>query len=155
MKRKRIYSMMTVIFFCGLMAVTAINAGQVSAKASAIVISTSDGSKYEYSYDELKQSAVSNFMGDASGGALYNHFMKNKTAIEAYFDDSRNVYVPNKAIQSEALDKLMNSLTFDFVSYMENSSTPTETLSTSKFINDSGTVIEVDSLTGFGLDNVY
>lgn len=155
MKRKKIYFIMTFVFFCGFMAFTAINAGQVSAKASSIVISTSDGSKYEYNYAELKQSAASSAMGDDQGAALYNHFMKNKTGIEAYFDDSRNVYVPNKAIQSEVLDKVMNGITFDFVSYMENSSTPTETLSTSKFINESGMVIEVDSLTGFGLDNVY
>lgn len=155
MKRKGFYSIIAVMFFCGFMAFTVFNAGQVSAKASSIIITTSDGSKYEYNYDELKQSAMDNYLGDTAGGALYNHFMQNKTGIEAYFDDSRNVYVPNSAIQDEVLSKILKHLNFDFVSFMENSSTPTETLSTSKFKNESGTVVEVDSVTGFDLENAY
>lgn len=154
MKRKGFYSIIAVMFFCGFMAFSIFNAGQVSAKASAIIVITSDGSKYEYDYNELKQSAISNAMGDTVGGALYNHFMKNKISLEAYFDDTRNVYVPNSAIQSEVLSKVLNNLTFDFASFMENSSTPTETLSTSKFKNESGVVVQVGSLTGFDLDNI-
>ncbi|NMM65066.1 hypothetical protein HBE96_21005 [Clostridium sp. P21] len=156
MKEKKVYFLTTMLFLCGFMIFSVINAGQVSAKASAIVIATSDGSKYEYNYDELKQSAASYYMGDTVEGALYSHFMNNKTSIEAYFDNSRNVYVPNSAIQSEALSKMMNNLNFDFVSFMENPSTPTETLSTLKLKNNSGTVQPVDSTSdeNFDLDGI-
>jgi hypothetical protein len=154
MKEKKFYFIITVLFFCSFMTFTVINAEQASAKVASIVVVTTDGSNYEYNYDELKQSAVSNALGDTSGAALYQHFLKNNAGIKDFYDDSRNVYVSNSVVTSEAVSKKLSGLSFDINSYIENQSTPTETVTTSKFKNVSGTVVSVDSGTGFDLDNI-
>lgn len=118
----------------------------VQAKASAIVTLTSEGSYYEYNFDDLKSSAVAAYLGDTVNGALYEHFLQNKSSIYAYYDDSRNVYVSSDVISQKAVNDTLNKLSFDFKSYIENSSTPSITATTKKVKNNSGT-ITVDGVT--------
>lgn len=153
MRRKSFYFMITSIFFCGFMMFSALNAGQVSAKVASISIVTADGSNYEYNYDELKQSAVSNALGDTAGAALYQHFLKNKVSIKNFYDDSRNVYVPYSAVVNEAISEKLKGVIFYIDSFVENQSTPTESAVTTKFTSSAGTVVQVDSY-GFDLYNI-
>lgn len=153
--RKRFYVMATALCFCALMVFSAVNSKEVFAKVTAIVVTTADGSNYEYNYEELKQSAVSDALGNTEGAVLYQHFMKNNAGIKDFYDDSRNVYVPGAVAANEAVSKMLKGLPFDINSYVEDSSTPTESVTTVKFTTSSGkvVVVEVDSDT-FGLENI-
>lgn len=110
------------------------------AKASAIIVATKDGSTYEYSYTDLKTSAVASITGDTANAALYNHFLLNKTSITAYFDDVRNVYVPMSAVSAKATEAVLSGTTFDFKGFMESSTTPTTTITPTKVQNNNGVI---------------
>lgn len=109
------------------------------AKASAIVVATQDGS-YEYSYADLKTSAVASITGDTTNAALYNHFLANKTSITAYFDDVRNVYVPMSAVSAKATECVLSGTTFDFKGFMESSTTATTAITPTKVQNNNGVI---------------
>jgi hypothetical protein len=124
----------------------------VQAKASAIVILTNEGSYYEYNYDDLKSSAVASKLGDTVNGALYNHFSQNETSINAYYDDSRNVYVSASVIYEQAVSSALSKTTFDFKTYIENSSTPSTTVTTKKIKNNAGTITVDGNVDTSGFD---
>lgn len=110
------------------------------AKASAIIVATQDGSTYEYSYADLKTSAVASITGDTTNAALYNHFLANKTSITAYFDDVRNVYVPMSAVSAKATECVLSGTTFDFKGFMESSTTATTAITPTKVQNNNGVI---------------
>jgi hypothetical protein len=125
------------------------------AKASALVVLAKDGTYYEYNYADLKASAVSALLGDTVNGALYQSFVQNDSSLEAFYDDTRNVYVPATAVDSQATSAILSNQTFNLDSYLENSSTPSITITTTKLQNNSGVVSPVTtSTTSSGFDVV-
>ncbi|MBV7272653.1 hypothetical protein I6U48_06935 [Clostridium sp. PL3] len=110
------------------------------AKCSSIVILTSSGSYYEYSFADLKTSAAAYVLGDTVNGALYQHFAANRASINAYHDDARNVYVAASTVNTKAATTAAYGGTFDFNSYLENSSTPSTTVTAKQVKNNSGTI---------------
>lgn len=110
------------------------------AKASSIVVLTKDNSYYEYNYADLKASAVSKALGNTANAALYEHFLLNKTSIQAFFDDLRNVYVSSSVVNQQAVTSKLSGTTFNFNSYLEDSTTPSTTVTATKVQNNSGTI---------------
>jgi len=129
----------------------------VHAKASSIVVLAKDNSYYEYNYADLKASAVSQALGDTTNAALYQHFLLNKTSIQSFFDDLRNVYVSSSLVNQEAVNSKLNNTTFNFNSYLENSATPSTTVTTTKVQNNSGTITPAgvtDTTTDFDVISI-
>jgi hypothetical protein len=125
------------------------------AKASALVVLAKDGTYYEYNYADLKASAVAALLGDTVNGALYQSFVQNDSSLEAFYDDTRNVYVPATAVDSQATSAILSNQTFNLDSYLESSSTPSITITTIKLQNNSGVVSPVTtSTTSSGFDVV-
>lgn len=129
-KNKKILAVLSTAAISGLMAVS-VNS-TVFAKASTIAVNSKDGKVYEYQYDALKTSAVSQINAGSTdpGAKLYNDFLQRKTTIRAFYDDVRKSYVDFDTISKEAATKIANGASFDFKSFMESTTTPTTSITT-------------------------
>lgn len=129
-KNKKILSMLSTTAIAGLM-IAAVNS-TAFAKATSIAVTSNDGKIYEYQYDPLKASAVSQILKGSSdlNAKLYNDFLQRKTAIRAYYDDTKKSYVEFDTISKEAVAAVTNGTSFTLDSFIEAASTPTVPLTT-------------------------
>ena len=90
-KNKKILTVLSTTAIAGLM-IAAVNS-TAFAKATTIAVNSNDGKIYEYQYDELKASAVSQITKGSTdpGAKLYNDFLQRKTSIRGYYDDVKKV----------------------------------------------------------------
>lgn len=131
-KNKKILAVLSTAAITGLM-VTAVNS-TTFAKTTAIAVNSSDGKVYEYQYDALKASAVSQLSNESSNSdaKLYNDFLQRKTNVKAYYDDVNKSYIDFDTISKEVLNSVEKGILFNLDSFTESSNTPTTTLTSNK-----------------------
>jgi hypothetical protein len=115
----------------------------VFAKASAIEVNGKDGKIYQYDYSTLKTSAVAYALNGAnnSGAKLYYDFLTRKSSIKAFYDDVRKAFVDFNTVAKEAVNAEISSKSFDLNGFMDDTSTPTITISPIQVsTDDSGNV---------------
>lgn len=125
---KKPLAVLSMTAVAGLLAVAVTT--PVSAAASAIAVNGTDAKLYEYSYADLKASAVAAVTNDTTGAKLYNDFLSRKASIKAYYDDVQKSYVDFSVVSAAAADAVVNQKTFNFNTFLQTATT--ETLTTVK-----------------------
>ncbi|AKN31886.1 hypothetical protein Ccar_13860 [Clostridium carboxidivorans P7] len=128
---KKIFSVLSQTVITGLI-VVAVGTTVVKAKPVAISIDAEDNKTYEYQYQALRDSALAEVLNgkDDPQSKLYIDFVKRKKSIKAYYDDVRKAYISADIISEAAIKAVTGDTPFDFIAYLENSSTPITTLAT-------------------------
>jgi ribosomal protein S8E len=142
-KNKRLLSVLSKTAVLGLI-LTAVSS-PVLAKPSAIDINAKDGKVYEYQLQNLKDSAVAEILNGTSdsGAKLYNDFVQRKVSTKAYYDDVRKAYIDFDLISKTAIDAALSggTKTFDFKTFMEDTTNATTTVTANKVvIDDNGNI---------------
>ncbi|WP_237737333.1 cell surface protein [Clostridium carboxidivorans] len=120
------------------MLISAVNS-TAFAKTTAIAVNGTDGKVYEYQYDALKASAISLELNglDDSHSKLYTDFLKRKTTVKAYYDDTKKSYIEFDTISKEALNCVEKGISFNLNSFTESANTPAIKLTTNTVSTDS------------------
>lgn len=146
-KNKKILAVLSTAAVTGLL-ISAINS-TAFAKTTAIAVTSSDGKVYEYQYDALKTSAISQQLhgSNDSGAKLYNDFLQRKTTVKAYFDNVRKSYVDFNTICNEALNCIQKGTSFNLDSFTESTNIPTTTINTNKVSVDNSGNLAINGQT--------
>ncbi|WPC39250.1 cell surface protein [Clostridium sp. JS66] len=136
-KNKKILAVLSTAAVTGLL-ISTINS-TAFAKTTAIAVNSTDGKIYEYQYDALKASLVSESIHGSNypGAKLYNDFLQRKMTVRAYYDDKKKSYIESDTISKEIANCMQKGTSFDLNSFTESANTPAIKLTTNTVSTDS------------------